>query len=195
MNKGSYVDIMQEAEKKSKDRKAILCKKDGSKIVPRKYHLTLGELFLLEREWRLTKRFPNPFKKKGIFHMIIEALIDLGIDKKHSFPDLKAKIKELMTQEGKWEKFINKPCRNSYSSKDVNGRIIQNIMLLQRLGGYNPFGISVMQLGSCLDIFQRKDGVPAFRLRTGIDNIEKKPPINEYQFIKKGRRKSITPAD
>jgi hypothetical protein len=160
--------------------------------VPRKYHLTQDELKKLQEEWKTTGIFPNPFKKHGIYFNLVQALINLGINEKHPFAKVKNEIKRIMSVgDGitSWQEFENKKPRNMTTSKDVNGRIIQNAIVLQRLSKFHPCGRKIQELGACIDIFQDTSGLPEFMLHTGFVTLEEVIPVNELKLNKRGRKK------
>ena len=111
----------------------------------------------------------NPHKVGGLYWNFVQALIELGANKKHGFLDVKDKMEELMGTE-KWEKFAGKEARSEIHGKDVNGRIIQNASVLQRVNGNHPYGKKLQQLGMCIDIYRGTDDLPIYELRTNLVN-------------------------
>jgi len=147
----------------------------------RKFHLTdmeLGEILDKAKEKEV---FPNPYKRRGIYKAIVQALIDLGIDEYHSFSLIRNRIKEIMSgystvgNKNFWESFVNKASRNPFSGKDVTGRIIQNAEILQRVEGLSCYGIKLVQIGSSIHL-KKENGVVYFKLAT--DTVK---PVNKLK--------------
>jgi hypothetical protein len=183
----SYSDILKEAEKAIGERGKVVPNSKGEFRVPRKYHLTKLEILELKKN---SKGFPNPFKKCGIYHNLIQALINLGVNKRHSFGNIKNEIKNVMISKGGislWDKFVNKEPRSRMSGKDVNGRIIQNALVMQRLSGFHPYGLRIFVLGACINIYKDSNGLPEMELNTNFK--EGDVPINELKNGKRGRRR------
>jgi hypothetical protein len=186
-----YETIIEEASKPIKFRDACLKTNRGNLRKPRKYHMTEVKLKELIEENQKENRLPNPFRWGGLYWGFIEALISLGENKKHSFADVKNKMKEALEkipskkETNKWEEFSLKLPKDSGMAKDLNGRIFQNAEMLQRLTGLDPYGYRLLQVGMCIDIFKGTYDIPDFLLRNGY-NIEKHGmPINEFKRVPK----------
>ncbi len=110
----------------------------------------------------------NPYKKTGIYGTFVQALINLGTNKKHAFLDVKDAMQTIMGQ--KWQQFENKQSRNSLFAKDVNGRIMHNATTLQRVSGNHPYGKKLQQLGMCIDIYRGQDQLPIYQLRSKLSD-------------------------
>jgi len=118
----------------------------------RKYHLTdVEKAKLLEQQ----TQFPNPYKRAGIYKAIVQSFIDMGMNQYYSFKTIKMKIQQIMEtydslnyKSNLWELFINKKPRNIKTCKDINGKILQNIQILQRVTSYSCYGIKLYQLGA-----------------------------------------------
>jgi len=149
----------------------------------RKYHLTEDELNKIQT---VSDKFPNPFIRKGIYKTIIDALIELGVDEWHSFKTLKDKIKIVMSAikspcgKTMWDRFENKPPRNLKTAKDINGRIMENILVLQRLGGLNCYGYKLKQLKSAVDI-KLDNGIYKVRLNTKFESEDDVAPYRKLK--------------
>lgn len=149
-----YKTVMEDAEQPVKQRSNITLQNPNGtyrKMKVRKHHLTEAEkLNLIEKS---KGSVPNPYKRTGIYKAIVQSLIELGINEYHSFKKVKNQIKEIMSNYSTykkpnfWEYFVNKKPRNTQTGKDVNGRIIQNIEILQRTTGYHCYGYKLKQLG------------------------------------------------
>ena len=141
---------------------------------------------------KLVKKFDNPCRQ-GIYFMIVEALHNLGENVWHPFKDFKKEIKGIMllkqvTVTGgdgrkinltEWQRFSLRPCRSKLTGKDVNGRLVQNVEMLQRLSGSHCYGKKLQDACMCIDIGVDKNGIERFRLRTGFKRPKDVAPINK----------------
>ncbi len=165
-NKNSYADIICETNKRSKDRSKVVDSK-GKKVDPRKYHLSEEDAKTLKEQQRKTGKFANPYRRDGVYYNFIQALINLGENKSHRFIDVKNEMKRIMDQktnkngENLWIKFRDKkPSKKSELSQwDVNTRIENTAKILQRLGGYHPYGYKLKQLNACIDLLPGTDSL------------------------------------
>ena len=62
--------------------------------------------------------------------------------------------------------------------RDAFDRIMQNIRVLQRLGGANPYGLKLAQVGACINVYGTKSK-PYVELQIGIRSGEDVAPVNE----------------
>lgn len=186
-----YESIKDEANKPKKDRQACILNRSGELVVPRRHSLLDGKLEEKIKMWE-SGTFSNPYRAGGKYWAFVEALFRLGINSRHSFIDVKAKMKELLSvykdAKGKtvWEKF-EEVIIDDNLGKDIRGKIIQNACVLQRIGNRrdkNPYGYKLKQLGCVVDILVNDAGGLSFQLRTGISGDDM--PINEIS--RKGRR-------
>lgn len=183
---GDYEAIRGEVEKPTSDRDKLETRR-GNMRIPRRYHLTDKKMQKLVEQAEKDGSFPNPYRKGGIYHAIVQALANLGANTRHSFADMKAKIEEIMgeyeTKKGgsAWSAFANRESRNELSGKDVDGKILQNAMVLQRLSGYHLYGEKLRQLCACIDIFKDAEGLPLLSLNTSYDKPEDVQPVNELR--------------
>jgi hypothetical protein len=188
--KTAYARVRKEAEKPGFRREAIVHSPRGAWRVPRKYHLTDKELGVLVRGWRKTGIFPNPYSRNGVIHCIVQALINLGINRFHNFLVVKGELQVLMEgvnsarHRNLWDAFVGRRPRNKMTAMDVNGRILQNIKMYQRLHGNHPYGMKLQQVRACLDIVKGLDSSPSIRLNTMFHRVSKVKPINEFKVIK-----------
>jgi len=183
-----YLNVKEEAGKPISQRAKIIKTNRGSVRCPRKYHL--DEKKLKELKTLITQGLtPNPYRHGGVYHAFIQALINLGPNSKHTFIDVRKEMQQIMSLptpvKGKncWIAFRDKTPRNSLCAKDINGRIIQNAYVLQRLSGFDPYGEKLRELGYCIDIFNDGQGKHLFCLRTGITRYEDVIPVNEFKNI------------
>ena len=196
--KTAYDAIREEVEKPTAKREQIQTRR-GNLKTPRRYHLTAAKMQKL-MEKNIDGNFPNPYRKGGIYHALVQSLANLGVNEKHRFDIVIVEVQNVLgtfTTKDKlnaWDAFAGRTPRNQLSGKDVRGRILQNAMVLQRLTGFHLYGEKLRQLCSCVDIFQDKDGLPLLRLNTKFDVAKDVAPINDLRSPKnRGRRKKIVP--
>ena len=125
----------------------------------------------------------------GCYHASIEALRILGLNQWHSFINVKNKMQEIMSASPNnkgitsWEIFEK---RQSEEAKDVNGKIMYNMAVLQRLTGNHPYGEKLHQMNACIDIKQ-EEGNFYYRLNTQFDSYEDVKPFNN--IVKRKNKK------
>jgi hypothetical protein len=155
-----YADVRTEVERPLDERRKMLKGRDGDRVIPRKFHLTTAELDQLAAEHRDGNKLPNPHNK-GTYFYIIEALKKLGLVRRHSIAEVKATMRELMEDkstiqtDGKgnktnaWQRFNRKEARNAETGRDADGRILQNVEVLQRvnMNTVTPYGYKLLQIG------------------------------------------------
>jgi|ETNvirnome_2_300_1030623.scaffolds.fasta_scaffold03603_3 hypothetical protein len=157
----------------------------------RRYALKPNEIHQLRKE--AGGEFPNPFRKGGVYHGAVQALINLGLDKAHTFSAFKAEMKKVMSKIERqgtdaWSLFANRaPKKDAKNPKDLDGRIMQTITVLQRLGGNHKYGLKLAQLKSCIDVLAGKDDQPLYMLHTGFVNYQAVHPTNDL----KGHRRKV----
>ena len=193
-----YEKIRREVEKSTSERKAIRTRR-GNDRIPRRYHLMGGKMDKLVEAAQKDGRFPNPYRKGGIYFGIIQALDNLGANTLHPFNEVREEIRRVLSKfktknrQNAWESFANREPRNQMSGKDVNGRILQNAMVLQRLTGFHPYGEKLRQLKACVDVKNDETGLPFLMLNTQFDDIRDVCPINDIRKPEnRGRRKRNT---
>ena len=189
----TYQDIREETEKPASDRETITSLR-GNKIAPRRYHLTDKKISALVSAHEKDGSFPNPYRYGGMYYGMVQALIELGVDKVHSFVKVKEAIKSVLVGitkkngQNAWESFVTKAPKNDLSGKDVNGRLLQNASVLQRLTGLHPYGEKLRQVLACIDILKDANDLPCIRLNTEFKTVDSVCPINEIHR-KRGRKK------
>lgn len=193
----TYASIRAEAERPLEDRRKLVIGRDG-KVVPRKHHLGTAEVDQLQAALRDGDKFPNPHNRGNYFY-IVEALKQLGLDSRHSFARVKDRVRELMSDkdtrqdDGKgnvttaWQRFIHKEARNDETGRDIDGRLLQNIEVLQRIGGMNPYGLKIMEVGTKV---LKSKGAVIDLTKTGEElyvalNTDSATPINERKRVRK----------
>lgn len=189
----SYADILQLVSAPVAERKEIAIGRGGEKIVPRRFHIEPEHLEALRNERKAEpKEIPNPHNV-GAYWLGIEALKALGANKPHSFKAVKAKMREIgnaaetKDANGKtlWQRFAEKDGASDDAENclNVDGKIHQNFEVLQRLGGFTPYGLKLLQVGQLvlkskglvIDIVKKGDET-AYRLNPNSDQ-----PINELR--------------
>jgi len=188
----SYSAIRAEAAKPVAERSFVVKGRDGEMRQPRRYNLTPEAIKKLRKN--AGKGFPNPFRPTGIYAGLTQALINLGVDKAHTFVAVKAEIEKVMSAVERgdstaWDVFANRKPRNETTGKDLNGRIMQTATVLQRLSGAHPYGLKLAQLKACIDILKGDDNQPMYMLHTGFSKADRVRPTNELKGL---RRKTKT---
>ena len=142
--KSDYGLIREEAEKPYKERRKIIQTKAGF-VRPKKYHMSWRQANKLRKLFDERGIFINPYRKGGVYYGLVQALIVLGINKRHSFSSVKKQMKIEMSKylscnkKTAWENFEHKISGNALVAKDVNGRIMETARMCQRIRGFNPY--------------------------------------------------------
>jgi len=184
-------EVRAESFKASKDRRAIVQGRKG-KQKPRRHALKDSRIRELRTE--AGDSFPNPYQVGGVYHSLVQAAANLGVNKGHSFTALKAEMEKVMSKvdrgdQSAWANFANRKPRNTETGKDLNGRIHQTAQVLQRLTGAHPYGFKLRQVRACIDILADKGGNPLYMLNTSFSKPERVKPRNDL----KGKRKPKAP--
>ena len=202
----SYDEVQAEAARPFSKRRKIVVGRGGKRVSPRRYRIDTKEAAKMRAEGRKSGSFPNPHRLTGWYGISVQALIDLGIDKAHSFKDVKAQIiaiakKVPKTIGGKesnaWVQFRDRQAKNATTGKDVNGRIIQTYQVLQRLSGNHRYGEKLQQMHACIDILRDDTGnkpLPMFMLHTGFANAGAVKPVNDMKRKPKAKAPAKTKA-
>jgi len=182
----SYDDVRNEVEKPIKDRQSYLSNR-GNVTKPRRYHMDEEDAKTLRANFKATGIFPNPYRATGVYHVFIQSLVNLGVNKIHSFSNVKKEMIRVMkitlTPNGKtlWDNFHNKQSRSLFGARDINGKIVENALVLQRISGNHPFGEKLRQLHCCVDISADNNGLPCFKLNTTYKTYKDVKPSNTYR--------------
>lgn len=185
----TYYDFVREAQKPISERKATVEGRNGEMRAIRRHHLDEGPQSELLRRMEAEGRWISPYKPPDACWGSTEALAALGPNEFHPIADVLKKMQEIMSAEetrnkaGKtaWERFKEKRPRSKKNGLDWFGRVLQNLSVLQRLGGYDPYGLKLVQVGACIDLKPDEHGSPLVRLRTGIPKGEPVIPLNELK--------------
>ena len=192
----AYSVVRAEARKPVAERQAIVVGRNGEKRVPRRYDLDKKKVEELRKE--AGSDFPNPFRAGGVYHGATQALIDLGVDKGHSFADVKKAMEKVMNKIERqgtdaWSLFANRPAKkDAKAPKDLNGRIMQTFTVLQRLTGNHRYGLKLAQLLACIDILSGKDKAPLYMLHTGFKQWNLVRPTNDLKGLRRRTPKPKT---
>ena len=192
-----YDTVLSEASKSAKDRGKVLNSR-GKKVDPRKYHLSQEELERLQTQQEESGIFPNPYKRKGVYRSLIQALINLGENKSHRFVDVKNEMKQIMSSqvnkdgENLWDIFYHKQSKSksNLSQWDVNTRIEHTAKILQRLGGLHPYGYKLKQLCACIDLLPSTDPLLTNKCNIRLNTAFKDPSqVQPVKPVTKKKRK------
>lgn len=184
-NKQLYMDVAGHANTPLSARKAVVNGRGGESRVPRKYHLKADKLVEIRRQMQDSGRFISPYGANRLYSFIIDSLVALGTGKPHPVSVVYKKFQEIAskpetTKAGKtaWQRFVERPCRNAETGRDDFTRFLQNIEVLQRLGGNHPYGFKLAQVGACIDIVVDATRQVKVQLRTGIADGDPVQPLN-----------------
>lgn len=187
----------------------------GKMVAVRKYHLTKVEMNKAKQKFdEITKKvskqikdaagfyFFNPYRFRGVYYAQLQALYLLGANKWHPFGAVRDKMKEFAStvkvtrrdravprETDVWTEFERKTAKpTAVTSKDVFGRINENMVFLQRLSKLHPYGYKLRQVRAAVDIKRvSKEGFPNgifyYRLST-YETIREAIPIKDSsQFV------------
>ncbi len=191
----TYYDHVGEASKPISERKEVILGRNGTKRSVRRHHLSMQVQVEMLRKQVETGKFVSPYKQFTSYWGVTQALADLGENEWHSPADLFKAVERRMSHDDSknegdktsWERFKGRPSRSRERGLDYIGKLLQNLNVLQRLGGMDPYGLKLAQLGACIDLKPTEKGLPMARLRTGIPKGEPVQPLNEIRR-RKGRR-------
>jgi len=195
--------LMAEARKPFAEREAIGVGRGGVGVQPRNYWLSDHEAAAMRAENKKPGAvFKHPYRGSGKYAAFLDALIALGINKRHTFAEIKEQMKEIMSArettggENSWKAFCAKTDRGEGeqdTALDVNAKIQSNALVLQRLGGQHPYGMKLAQLHACVNIYV-KDEMPEYELDTKtFTNAALVKPINETKRRGLGTKKAKAP--
>jgi hypothetical protein len=181
-----YLDIASQVNGPLSNRSAILNGRGGEKKIPRCYHLKPDEIVQLKKEMSESGKFISPYGPGRIYTYILNALSELGENQPHSLIKAYSKFKELATKSETikkdsstlWDRFNKKAPRNTSTGRDPFSKFVQNLEVLQRLGGNNPYALKLAQVGACINILVDKERQVTVELRTGIPAGETIKPVN-----------------
>lgn len=186
IDRETYYSHAGEADMPIRQRPESVEGRGGDKRKLRRHHMFRGQMDQLVERMREQGRWVCPFNPPKAYWGVVEALYQLGPNKRHLFGEVYAKMREVMSQDqykdaaGRtpWEKFDGKLNRSSTTGKDSFDRIMQNMRVLQRLGGENPYGLKLAQVGACINLYGTKSK-PFVELRIGIPSGDDVSPVND----------------
>jgi hypothetical protein len=130
-------------------------------------------------------RFISPYGANRLYSFIIDSLVALGTGKPHpvsivykKFQEITSKPETIKVGKTAWQRFSERPCRNVETGRDDFTRFLQNVEVLQRLGGNHPYGFKLAQVGACIDIVVDANRQVKIQLRTGIADGDPVQPLN-----------------
>jgi len=176
-----------EASKPIAERERMFTGRDGETQAPRRHHLPPEQQQKLLEAIEASGKFVSPYKRYGAYWGITEALARLGENESHLAGDVLRSFEEVMSEEESkdngqrtaWDRFRDKPAKSKRSGLALEGRFLQDVRVLQRIGGRHPYALKLAQLGACIDILSGPLDAPMIRLRTGIPAGGEVSPINE----------------
>ena len=184
--KNDYNLIRSETEASMKNRRKCISTKSGSKAA-KKYHMSWQKAETNRITFDTTGMFNNPYREGGIYNAFTQSLCNLGINKKHSFRQVKDTIKNILLEHisynkiNAWDNFLNKQSSNIFMAMDENGRIIETARMLQRIKGYHVYGEKLRQMKMSVNIYMDEYFIPMYELYTKWESYDEVEPINEYK--------------
>lgn len=187
--KKTYYDHAKEASKPIAERKETITGRNGQKRAVRRHHMSMKIQTEFLQQMQESGKMPSPYKRYTSYWGVTSALSDLGENQWHSPADILKAMEARMSHEdskdkrGKtaWDRFKGRKARSKDRGLDYVGRLIQNLNVLQRLGGDDPYALKLAQLGACIDIRPTDKKMPQAMLRTGITKGDPVIPINEMK--------------
>jgi hypothetical protein len=187
-----YDDIIWNVERSACERRRLPIGRRGALVTPRRFHLSEKRLAELRKACRRLKRFPNPHKKGFVFYLV-EALVGLGVNKKHALESVIERVRQLMSDASTvrsrnsstaWDRWVTDMPRFEKLDNDWRARFEMNVCTLQRLGGFTPYGRKLLEVGqkvmkskgAVIDILRANDGDKLLRLNTNSNR-----PRNDFK--------------
>lgn len=189
----TFADIKQITAKPLKKRQLLAIGRGGKKVLPRGYSLDPADIVVYKEQFKNGDKVPNPFNK-GSQYYILEAMKSLGVNKNHSWARFMEEFVKLAgsadtKKDGKTylQTFKAKPSRNEETGLDWKGKVEQTFKVMQRLGGFHPYGQKLIDIGTevlgtkgvALQILKGSTGEVMVRLAT--DSNE---PLNAFKHVK-----------
>lgn len=192
-----YMDVASKANAPLNKREKCAVGRRGKQKIPRRYHLMGDELIALKNEIQEKGRFVSPYGAGRLYTFIIESLVALGTGKAHPIGSVYSKFKELASDKSTkkedgstlWDRYSKKEPRNPKTARGPLAKFIQNIEVMQRLGGSHPYAFKLAQLGACIDIFVESSKSMKVLLRIGIPVGDPVRPVNMNR--KRAYRKTV----
>lgn len=201
-NKMTYCDHIGEAALPISKRRATIKGRDGKMQSVRRHHLDQVKLADIHKEMEISGKFVNPYKKYFGYWAIAESLSKLGVNQYHPIAAVIGAMKESLSEPESldkagrtgWDRFVDKTPKSRSNGLDWFGRITQNLNVMQRIGGMDPYALKLAQVGACIDLKADEHGQAMVQLRTGIPKNEPVVPVNELKRRKCVRSVSSLPS-
>jgi hypothetical protein len=191
-----YRDLLAQTKLPANQRKQFAIGRGGEKRIPRNFSLDAGDAAKYRELFEGGDPLPNPQNQGGAYYWTIETLKNLGLNKRHKFATFYARMKELMSapdtkKDGKtaWQRFKDKDpaTKNEDTALDVQGKVRQNLTVLQRVNlktSVTPYGLKLLQMGP--RVLKTKGCVINLFKGTGDEilvelNTDQAEPINELK--------------
>ncbi len=188
-----YDDIIWNVERPAWERRRLPIGRRGALVTPRRFHLSDKRLAELRKARRRHKRFPNPHKK-GFYFYLVEALVELGVNKSRPLEAVIERVRQLMSDASTvrsrnsstaWDRWVTDTPRFEKLENDWRARFEMNFCTLQRLGGFTPYGRKLLEVGqkimktkgAVIDILRADDGGKLLRLNTNSNR-----PRNDFKI-------------
>jgi len=181
-----YMDVAQKASAPLNKREKCAIGRGGVEKEPRRYHLMPEEQVRLMKRIQDDGKFISPYGAGRLYTYIINALVELGAGKPHTVAEVFDKFKELAsaaaskngTGKTLWERFTERPPRNPKTAFEPLAKFMQNVEVLQRLGGKDPYAFKLAQLGACIDVYIEPSRHVKIQLRVNIPRGDPVKPVN-----------------
>lgn len=185
----TYYDFIEQAAKPILEREPLVDARGGTLKAIRRHHLDEVSQKKILDQMEAEGKFVSPYKQFGGYWGAIQSLAVLGSDKFHPVSEVIKSYQAVMSDEASkdvigrtaWERFKDKNPRSKKNGMDWLNRILQNMNVLQRLGGDDPYGLKLAQVGACVDLMADEHGTPLIRLRVNIPAGEPVVPINKLK--------------
>src|SRR4051794_31008328 len=89
----------------------------------------------LTARFEKSKKFPNPYRDSGMYGLLIEAVVSLGVNQRHPLRKVIERVKKIAGKE-RYAEWASREKRNEETGLDPDARILQNMRVLQRTRDY-----------------------------------------------------------
>lgn len=114
----------------------------SAKKQKRSFGLSSEDVAELTAEFEATKTLPNPYRS-GAYAHAVSALVTLGTNTPHSFAKVHQAFKRAAGAEW-YAAWTSQEKRNEETGLDADGRLVQNLRVLQRTADY---GLKLLEVG------------------------------------------------
>ena len=105
-------------------------------------------------------KFENPYRVGSCYHAIVAALVAMGANKLHKYDAFAARVRKDWKGYKEW---ASKAMRNRKTGKTAEGRLLQNVRVLQRTV---DFGRPLILANAVIDLAYNSNGVLTIGLNT-----------------------------